>query len=461
MATKGAGQVMSVFRIVTLGLGVTMVLSACEREVILEGERFDTRTPLQNTLPLDSVEDAAEAALSALDADTINQSRPITLAAAQNLGDWPQRGSNIRNAVPHLGFSNAATQVFSVSIGEGNSRRQRITADPVVADGRIFTLDSDAGLQATSPAGELLWRADLIPGFERGGGVSGGGLAVEGSIVLASTGYGELIAVNAADGAVIWRQRLGAGLASPTVAGGVVYVVGRDSQAWAIELDDGRIRWQSPASPAGSVLTGAAAPAITDRSVIFPFASGELVGALRQSGVRVWGTTVAGSRLGVAYNNLNDITGDPVVVGSTVYAGNQSGRVAAMEAASGERLWTAQDGAYSPVLPAGDSLFFVSDRNELIRVDASTGERIWGVELPLYVRERERRRKAVFTHFGPLMASGRLVVASGDGEIRFFNPEDGSALGSLDIRGGAATNPIIVGGTLYVVDADGRLNAYR
>lgn len=452
---------MSAFRIVTLGLGLTMVLSACEREVILEGERFNTRTPLQASLPADSVEDAAEAALSALDQSEVNESRAINLAAAQTLNDWPQRGSNTRNAVPHLAFSAAPAQLFSVSIGQGNTRRQRLTADPIAADGRIFTLDSDAGLQATSAAGEVLWRADLTPGFERGGGVSGGGLAIEGTTLLASTGYGELIALDATSGAVIWRQRLGAGLASPTISGGLVYIISRDSQAWAIELDDGRIRWQSPASPAASVLTGAAAPAITDRSVIFPFASGELVGALRQSGVRVWGTTVAGSRLGVAYNDLNDITGDPVVVGGTIYAGNQSGRVAALDAASGERIWTAQDGAYSPVVPAGDSVFFVSDRNELLRVDAATGERIWGVELPLYVRERERRRKAVFTHFGPIMAGGRLVVASGDGEIRFFNPEDGSALGTLPIRGGAASNPIIVGDVLYVIDADGRLNAYR
>ncbi|MFV1876715.1 PQQ-binding-like beta-propeller repeat protein [Nioella sp.] len=434
-----------------LGLGLLAMLAACaEREVILEGDRFGTRTPLDQAFPGIEAPDVAE--------DT---APPISLAEPVTLDSWPMRSLTTRNVVPHLSLSAAPVELWASDIGQGNTRRARITADPVMADGRIFTLNSDAQLTATGTDGSTLWTADLTAGYERGGGVSGGGLAVVGSVVYATTGYGELIALQPANGEVIWRQRLGAGITAPTVTDNSVYVVSRDSQAWSLNPENGRIRWQLPAGPATAVLSGGASPALTDRLVIFPFGSGELVATLRLSGVRVWGTTVAGARRGVAYNDLNDITGDPVIVGNTLYAGNQSGRVVAMEASSGERLWTAQDGAYSPVLPAGDSIFFVSDRNELIRLDAETGTRIWGTELPLYVNERERRRQAVFTHYGPILAGGRLVVASGDGNIRFFDPESGAELSRVEIRGGAAAHPIVVGGTLYVVSGAGRLHAFR
>lgn len=446
------------FRIGFLGLGLIALLAACgEREIILEGERFGTRVPLDETFPPEEGEETALA-----EAEEEEAPRPITLAAATTNADWPQRSANVQNRPPHVSFSAAPVELWAASIGQGNSRRNRITSDPVVADGRIFTLDAEARVQATSTGGGALWSADLTPGFERGGGISGGALAVQDNTLFATTGYGELVALDTTNGAVRWRQRLSAGITAPTISGETVYVVSRNSEAWAIDTSNGRIRWQLPAAPPeAAVLSGGAAPAITDRLAIFPFGSGELVASLRLSGVRVWGTTVAGSRRGVAYNNLNDITGDPVVVGDRLYAGNQSGRVVALEAASGERIWTATDGAYSPVLPAGDSIFFVSDRNELIRVDAETGERIWGTELPLYVRERERRRKAVFTHFGPILAGGRLVVASGDGLIRMFSPETGELISTLPIRGGAAANPVAAGGVLYVVSADGRLHAYR
>lgn len=433
-----------------LGLGLLAALAGCgEREVILDGQRFGTRVPLEQAVP-----GADPAAI------TEDSSRPISLAAPISLNSWPMRAATVRNVVPHLALSAAPVELWAASIGQGNTRRARITADPVAADGRIFTLDSDARLVAHGADGATLWTADLTAGFERGG-VSGGALAVFGGTLFATTGYGELIALDPATGAERWRQRLGAGITAPTVTDNSLYVVSRDSQAWSLDPETGRIRWQLPAGPAAAVLTGGAAPALTDRLVIFPFGSGELVATLRLSGVRVWGTTVAGARRGVAYNDLNDITGDPVIVGNRLYAGNQSGRVVAMEASSGDRLWTAQEGAYSPVLPAGDSIFFVSDRNELIRLDADTGERIWGTELPLYVNERERRRQAVFTHFGPILAGGRLIVASGDGNIRFFDPESGAELSRIAIRGGAAALPIVVNDTLYVVSGDGRLHAYR
>lgn len=422
----------------------------------LFGQRFGTRVPLADSLPNEAGEFPVIQDGAAADA-----ARAITLPGAQSLSAWPQRGANAQNLSPHAALGSELSEVWAVDIGAGNSRRARITADPVAADGRIFTLDALGQVTAVSTGGAVLWRADLTAGFDRGGGISGGGLAIEGASLYATTGYGELVALDVASGEVRWRQRLNAGLTTPTVAGGVIYVVSRNSAAWAVETSNGRIRWSLPAAPAGAILAGGAAPAISDRSVIFPFGSGELVAALRESGVRVWGTTVAGERRGVAYNNLNDITGDPVISNGIVYAGNQSGRVVALQASSGERLWTASEGSYSPVLPVGGSLFFVSDRNELLRIEADTGARIWGTELPLYVNDRVSRRRAVFTHYGPVFAGGQLIVASGDGRIRLFELEGGSETGSLGIRGGAAANPIVIGETLYVVSADGRLHAYR
>jgi len=177
--------------------------------------------------------------------------------------------------------------------------------------------------------------------------------------------------------------------------------------------------------------------------------------------VTLWNSFLAGGRLGTAYASINDITSDPVVVGGTIYAGNQSGRVVAMNARTGTRVWAADDGAYSPVVVAGGSVFFVSDRNELMRLDASDGSRIWGTELPFFEANRPRRRQAVFTHYGPVLAGGRLIVASGDSQIRMFSPENGALVGTLELRGGAASHPIVAGDTLLVVSEDGRLHAYR
>jgi outer membrane protein assembly factor BamB len=436
-------------------LAAVLGLSACERESILPGERFSIDTPLSQVL-------SGEASAALAEGGTADAPRAISLPGIVRTASWEQRGFNSSNRTPHASLAGSVAPVWTADIGQGNSRRNRITADPVSDGARVFTMDARAGVVATDlGAGGTVWSADLQPGFDRGGSVSGGGLALSGGTLYATTGFGEIVAMDAASGAVQWRQRLDAGVGAPTVSGGTVYIVSRNNQAWALEAANGRLIWQVPATTNDPLLSGGAAPAVTDRIVVFPFGSGELSGTLRRSGAALWATSVTGGRSGVAYANINDVTSDPVITGGRIYAGNQSGRVVAINAGTGTRLWTAEEGAYSPVLATGGDLFFVSDRNELIRLDADSGARIWGTELPLYVNDRERRRRAVFTHYGPLLAGGRLVVASGDGTIRFFSPESGQLVGAVEMRGGAAAHPIVVNDTLLVVTDNGRLQAFR
>jgi outer membrane protein assembly factor BamB len=59
------------------------------------------------------------------------------------------------------------------------------------------------------------------------------------------------------------------------------------------------------------------------------------------------------------------------------------------------------------------------------------------------------------------MANGRLILASDDGQLRQFDPENGNLVGSLQLPDGAARNPIAAGGTLYVVMENGQLAALR
>lgn len=438
-------------------LAVCGLLGACgDKELILEGERIDVRDSLTVDTPVDEgVEAQAET-------QEVIASAPISLPAAQSLSDWPQVGGNAQHLQVHHSLANTLTPIWKASIGAGENRKYRISATPVVADGRIYTLDARSKVMAHSTAGAPLWSADLTPASERNQDATGGGLAYGDGMVFVTTGFGQLIALDAASGAQIWVQEANAVMSgAPSYRDGFVYAVARDNSAYAIRAEDGRVQWQLPGTASASGLIGGAAPAMSDRLAVFPFGSADLVATLRKSGIRVWAASVAGQRRGRVYATVSDITGDPVIDGDRIYTATQSGRTVALAASGGARIWTAEDGAYSPVLPMGGSVFLVSDEAKLVRLDADTGERIWAVDLPYFVKEKPKRFRSVFAHYGPVMADGRLVVASDDGMIRFFSPEDGSLIGSAEIPGGATTDPVIVGGTLYLVNTKGQLYAFR
>jgi outer membrane protein assembly factor BamB len=431
-----------------VGLGV---LAGCaDRELILPGERLGVRDILQNG-------DTEADALANIAADA-------NIPAITNNAAWAQSHVSPFARTTNAALSTNLTPIWSTSIGQGDKRRARIITDPVVADGRIFTIDSAGRVSATSTGGEALWSFSLVPFRDDAGQALAGGLAYNDGRLYVTSGFGTLIAVDATNGQEIWSQKLQTtATGAPTVYGGLVYVVAGDSAAWAIEEQDGRIRWQADGLGDVNNVAGAAPPAVTETHVVFAYGSGAVLGAFRQGGLRLWNADIVGARRGFAIALVDDITGYPVIDGNTVYAGNHSGRVVALNVNSGERLWTAQDGALDPVWPVGGSVYFVSDLNELIRLNATDGTQVWSVDLPGYepVRRPQRRRDSAYTNHGPIMAGGRLIVASSDGLIRSFDPASGELISQTEIRSGATTRPVVANGVLYVVSTNGVLHAFR
>jgi len=384
------------------------------------------------------------------------------LPTATTNGAWTHRNGGPAHQITHPSLNTSLTQVFATNIGTGNTRRLRITADPVIADGRVFTLDSESKITATSVGGERIWSRTAVPETDRSRDASGGGLAVSDNVVLATTGFGEVVALDPATGGEIWRQDLDApGTSAPTILGDLAYVVARDGRAWALELGSGRIRWTQSSPPSTSNFAGGSGAAVTSEFAVFPFPTGEIIATFPEGGLRRWSTVVTGQREGRAASTISDIAADPVIDGNRVYVGNISGRVVALEVANGDRIWTASEGAVGPVWPAGDSIFLVNDLSELVRLDASDGSSIWHVVLPGFEESRERRQKTRFAHYGPILAGNRLIVASGDGLIRQFDPTSGALVGTVEIPGGAASNPVVANGILYVVTGRGQLMAFR
>ncbi|WP_066701613.1 PQQ-like beta-propeller repeat protein [Celeribacter ethanolicus] len=435
------------------GLFMAMLaLTACGagREEILQGTRLDPRDgsvlAAANTGPV------------------VNRAEKISLGTPITRDSWTMTGAGRTHASGHNAFTSGTPHLmWTADIGQGKTRRARLTVDPVAEAGVIFAMDSAARVTAVSASsGAPVWSVDLTPAGEKSGKVFGGALAISGNTLYATTGYGDLVALDLSTGGERWRQRFEAvGAAGLSVHDGLAYVVAGDGQVWAVQTKDGRVKWTLSGPETITSRAGATSPAIGDKFAVLPFSSGDLYGVFRQGGVRYWSASLAGQRRGVVYANVSDITSDPVIVGDRFYVGNQAGRYAAFSMDMGERIWTADEGAYSPASVVGGSVFIVTDRNELVRLSASNGQRIWGVQLPYYTTDKVRKRKAVFAHYGPVAAGGKMWVASDDAVLRGFDPVSGALVATVALPKGAASDPIVVNGTMYLLLEDGSLAALR
>lgn len=445
------GQRFQIGRTLTASLLMGAVLVACgNQERILEGERLDLRAPI--------LADVEEAAVE----ETQTRVDKLSLASPSTNAEWTHRNGSAQHLIKHPTLGRSLIKIWTANIGTGNSKKHVITASPIVAGGRVFTMDANAGVRAFTTAGAPVWSVDLTPPNEKANEASGGGMAFGNGVLAVTTGHGEVIAMDPASGAVRWRHQMtGAISADPVVVGNTIVAVARNNVAIGLDIKNGRVQWQqlSPGNSAG--IAGSGAPAALGKLVVIPFSSGELVGTVVSNGSRAWSGSVSGGNKGLARNLVADISSDPVIDGRTVYVANQTGRLAAMDRRSGTRLWTAKDGSYTPVWPAGSAVFMVTDRFAVKRLNASDGSEVWSQELPDFKAEKDRRKRATYAYFGPVVAGGQVWVAGSDGLLRSYDPVNGTLTGTLDIPGGAASQPAISEGRMYILSANGQIQAYQ
>ena len=375
---------------------------------------------------------------------------------------WTHQGGNAQHIAAHAELPSELTLSWSRRIGAGDDKRHQISAAPVAQGGQVYTLDSQSMVTAIDETGTILWQSELGKSSDALKDASGGGLAVGGTQLFVTTGFGTVVALDTASGAELWTQDLASyGGASPTVYDDLLYIAARDGAAWAIDTSNGRIKWQVAGPTVAASHTGGPGPAVSDKYAVFPFGTGDVLASFRKGGLRSWSSGLSGARLGLASTQVRDLTGQPVIEGSSVYLASSAGRMAAVDLNTGLRIWTAKQGSQGHILVAGGAVFAVSDAGNLIRLSKDDGALIWSTPLPKFTKKSVKSRAKIHAHYGPILAGGRLILTSSDGLIRQFNPADGTLITTVDLPSGAASAPIVVNGTLYVLSTKGDLLAFR
>ena len=373
---------------------------------------------------------------------------------------WPQSGGYPNHDMSHLALGADPKPVWSSSIGSGSSKSRRLIAQPVTADGKVFAMDARARVTALdAQTGNELWQVSVLPNEEDEGEV-GGGIAFDSGRLFVATGAAEVVALEAASGKVLWRTPIPAPVHSaPTIADGKVFVVSVENELNAINAEDGKKLWFHTGLAESAGFLGGASPAVDRNVVVVPHTSGELFALRVENGRPIWSDALASIQRVTAVAALADIRGDPVIDRGLVYAVSNSGRMAAIDLRTGNRVWDLDIGALQTPWAAGEYVYVLTNNAEVLCVRRESGRVRWATTLGPYVNKDEREKGIFWT--GPVLAGDRLIVAGSHGEALSISPYTGKVLGWLKLNKGVMISPIVANNTLYVLDDGGRLTAMR
>jgi outer membrane protein assembly factor BamB len=383
-----------------------------------------------------------------LNADQVS-STPVSLPPARANQSWTQPGGVPSNNLGHLALSGTLRQAWSVDAGTGSSSSGRLSAVPLVSGGKVFTLDAAGNVSAFSGgSGARIWKISLTPEDESSKEGFGGGLAIEGNRLYATTGYGTVVALDAASGTVQWNRSMGEPIRnSPTAAGGKVYFVSTNNTLYALNGATGEQLWKARGLPQAATLLSNASPAVASGLVVAPFPAGDVAAFQAGSGKAAWRDSLSRT----SDTSASGILGDParpVIDRGVVYAVSHGGRMIATSASSGARVWTRNLASTQMPWVAGENIFVVDVTGKLVALSRRDGKVRWISELPVSVRWS-----------GPVLAGSRVWVVSGEGLLVGADARTGALGTQIDLDTDVFVTPVVAGGRMYILADDADLIA--
>jgi outer membrane protein assembly factor BamB len=383
----------------------------------------------------------------------------VTMPDVRKNENWRQASGSPSGITGNLAIG-SLTKHESIKIGDSNICKQPLYSAPIIAEGVIFAMDSK-GYISSNNANDLSTKWLNKTGVdENESEILGGGLAFDEGVVYATTGRGEVFAIDAKTGNKVWFKALGVPLrAAPKVLAGKIYAVSVDNQLFAFDAKSGMQIWNSRGINENSGFMATISPAITENIVIAPYSSGEIHALDANSGQDLWNDSLNKVNYTAATAKFSGIGGNPIIKDDIVYVASNNGYFVAFAIANGRRLWQQEISSLNSAWIGDDFIYILSIDNKLVCLQKSDGRIKWVKQIPSF--EDAEKKKNPYIWHGPVLADSNILIAGEHGKMLMLSAKNGNQINELEIADNIKTSPIIANGSLYLLDKNAKLHQYK
>lgn len=271
-------------------------------------------------------------------------------------------------------------------------------------------------------------------------------------ILVVGSSDGEVAAIAAEDGRLIWNVVLGGEVVStPAVDGSMVVVRLVNGQLLALDARDGSTRWFADQPVPSLSMRGGARPTIVGDTVYAGFDNGKIAAYDLARGQLSWEVPLATPTGRSEIERLVDVDGMFQVTADEVFAVAFHGRVAALEANSGRTLWQ-RDMSSAHGLAADFLAVYVTDADSQVwALDRGNGGPLW--------TQADLRARGITA---PVRVGDQLAVGDFEGYVHLLDRETGRLVGRMRLGPTPiVAPPLAIGDLLVVQDVRGRITAWR
>jgi eukaryotic-like serine/threonine-protein kinase len=339
-------------------------------------------------------------------------------------GGMVQSSAALHDGTLYIGSGDGRLYALDATTGDQRWQfrtGRAISSTPAVADGLVFVGSRDNTYWAVDArTGEERWRLETgrdVPfpwGFESGDLYTASPTWAGGTLYLGS-GDGQVYAVDPRSGRVRWRfATRGRVRASPAVANGRVYAGSADGTLYALDARSGREVWRFDTEGHGlesgkfgfDRRTIQASPSIAGGRVFIGSRDGFLYAVATATGKLAWRVD----------HHMSWVNTSPAIADGVVYAGSSDERfLQAVDARTGRELWrlATERPVWSSPAVVGDMVYVGDGSGTIYAVERATGRERW----------RYKTGRRIFS--SPVIEDGLLYVGNDDGGVYAIRGADG------------------------------------
>lgn len=390
--------------------------------------------------------------------EKLKSTKPVLPQAKIN-AEWTQQAGTSESSLGALAYEEKGDILWTMSIGSGSGQYNRLLNKPIFAQEKIFAYDAYGNISAFQLSDrKKLWKRNLTPKGASSSQALGGGICYGANLLFATTGFGDIFALDPQTGEVKWNESSNSPIRiAPVYHKGKVFTITIENQLEVRSTVDGSLLWSHSGISESAGMLGGAGPTITHNTVIVPYGSGEVYALNIENGQVLWQQSITSGFTESSLGMIAHIHAQPVVQGSTLFVISHSGVMAALDIQSGQKLWSLNVGGIQTPIIIKDNLFVLSDTYQLLNLTLQEGKIRWVSDLPMYTDKNKKGEKIFWS--GPILGDGKLYCVGSHKKLVSIDAFTGAILKTIDLPGVANLPPQIVNNTLYVLCDNGSLVA--
>jgi len=386
----------------------------------------------------------------------------IRLPAATTNHNWSQSGGNSEHLRGNLSINFPLKQIWKQRFGKAAGKRDIVLSEPVVYNNIVYTLDANTAISAFSLTdGKQLWQKKLLSKDKSRRKISlkAIGLAVSNNKIVATTGFGEVFALDTKNGSQIWHFDAKTPIRiAPTITSERVFVQTIDNKLFALNLSDGEKVWDYEVLQEDTTLLGGASPAFDIRYdiLVAAFSNGELQAFKASTGSPLWSTILVSNRYAATSSPINAVKSNPVISGDLVFAAGNNKVFAAIDAKTGEKVWELPISANTQPVVSGNYMFVISEENVLYAIEKENGTVLWKTKL-----NPSDDPKETAVALNPLLLDGKVVTTFTNGTVIQVEATSGEIIKKSSLEEAVYVAPIVVEKKLIFTTAGAELIVFE